>query len=138
MDLMRNESGFTFFEMLLILSIIIITLPFITFLLQKMNDNGHQDHISVQQFFNFVQKDAEKAEEVYHENNRLFFVLNPYETAAIERYDNVIRRNVNGKGHEIYLRGIQSIDIEPVDFGFHLTVTTAKGEPYEKTIVTRR
>lgn len=135
MDWVKNESAFTFIEMLLILSFIMISLPLITFFLHKIQYEDNQDHISVQQFFTFIQHDALTAEDVYQVNNRLFFAINEFETASIEIYKDLIRRRVNNKGHEIYLRDMQSLHIEPLEFGFHVTVMTSKGALYEKTII---
>src|SRR5699024_11943144 len=67
MGTMNNQSAFTFLEMMIVLSIIIITFPFITFLLEKIQDEDYNETVSVNQFFNYLQKDAFKAREVYHD-----------------------------------------------------------------------
>ena len=136
MGLIKNESGFTFLEMLLVLTILLITFPFIIFLFQQMQQVDMEGDISVHHFFTILSRDVLKAHDVYHENNRLYFVINEHETATIERYNQVIRRRVNDKGHEIYIRDIQSLFIQPLEYGFHLTVTTLEGDSYEKTIIT--
>lgn|SRR5690625_155146 len=138
MGWLKSESGFTFFEMLLVLTILMITFPFIIFLLQQMQQFDDQENISVQHFFTFLHRDALRAQEVYNENNRLFFVINEHETASVERYNHVIRRRVNDKGHEIYVRDIESLLIQPLEYGFHIKITTLEGESYEKTIVTNQ
>lgn len=135
MDWIENKSGFTFLEMLLTLTILMIILPFIPFLLQNVHYKIDNDYISVQQFFVFLQHDARKANEVIADKNRLSFVINDYEIATVESYQNSIRRRVNGKGHEIYLNDVSSFTIESKKHGYHVTVETSKGESYEKTII---
>ncbi|HLR73065.1 MAG TPA: ComGF family competence protein [Pseudogracilibacillus sp.] len=134
MGTMKNESAFTFLEMMIVLSIIIITFPFITFLLEKIHDEDYNETVSVNQFFNYLQKDAFKAREVYHDGNKLYFVINEYDTALIEPYEDVIRRRVNYRGHEIYLRDVEKVHIQPKAFGYHYTIVTTKGESYDKII----
>lgn len=135
MDWIQNKSGFTFLEMLLVLTVLMITLPFIPFLLQQMHYKINNEHISVQQFFVFIQNDARKANEVLADKNRLTFIINDDEIASIEPYQQSIRRRVNGKGHEIYLNDVASFNIEHVKHGYHVTVETSKGAFYEKTII---
>lgn len=134
MGTMKNESAFTFLEMMIVLSIIIITFPFITFLLEKIHDEDYNETVSVNQFFNYLQKDAFKAREVYHDGNKLYFVINEYDTALIEPYKDVIRRRVNYRGHEIYLRDVEKVHVQPNTFGYHYTIVTTKGESYDKII----
>src|SRR5699024_2151591 len=108
MGLIKSESGFTFLEMLLVLSILMITFPFILFLIQQIHQVDMKEEIYVHHSFRILSRDVLKAHDVYHENNRLYVVINEHETATIERYNQVIRRRVNDKGHEIYIRDIQS------------------------------
>lgn len=135
MDWIKIKSGFTFLEMLLTLTILIIILPFAAFLLQHVHYKIDNEHISVQQFFTFLQHDTRKANEVIADKNRLSFVMNDNEIATIEPYQNYIRRRVNGKGHEIYLNDVASFTIVSEKYGYHVTVETSKGDLYEKTII---
>lgn len=134
MDWKTDESAFTLLEMLFVLSILAITLPFVIYLMQQIQTTTGHENASVQHFFVYLRNDALRADEMYGENNRLHYKINEFETATIERYDQVIRRRINGKGHEIYLRHVESFHVQPVDFGFHITITTTKGVTYEKTI----
>lgn len=134
MQIIKNEYAFTFLEMMIVLSVIVITFPFIIFLLQQIKYEDDDEALSVTQFFLHLQSDILKAEEVNHDKNILYFTLNDEETAQIEQYKDTIRRRVNRKGHEIYLRNIKSILVRPNKIGYHYTVNTTKGESYEKVI----
>jgi|SRR5690625_3503293 len=130
----NNERGMTFISMFLTLVIIAITLPFLIYFLQNIHTSTYKEDMSVQQFFIFVRNDAISAKHVYSKQNRLLFDLKSGEQAKIEYYPKLIRRQVDGKGHEIYLRDIESFSIQPLSYGSKLVVTTLKGETYEKTI----
>ncbi|MFD2133537.1 competence type IV pilus minor pilin ComGF [Pseudogracilibacillus auburnensis] len=121
-------------ELLLTLMIITMTLPFVALFFSYINTPSFEEDMSIQQFFIFLRNDALLADNVYSENNKLFFNLTTNEIAKIEYYPSLIRRQVNGKGHEIYVRDIASLTIESLPYGSKIIVQTVKGETYEKTI----
>lgn len=130
----NHESGFTFVSMLLTLVIILVTLPLIIFLLSEIKNEQKEEHISAHQFFIFLHHDTLLANKVYVNDNILHFELNASETAVVEHYRDVIRRRVDGKGHEIYIREIQEFTLTPLDYGFQVKIMMNNGEEYEKTI----
>lgn len=134
MAISENEKGLTFISMLLTISIIVVTLPFLVYLFQYFQTTTYKEDISVLQFFSFLQKDALEAREVYSENNTLYFKLKNGDIAKVEMYSQLIRRQVSNQGHEIYLRDVASWNVEPLAYGSKITVTTLKGDTYEKTI----
>lgn len=134
MGILKNEGAFTFLEMMIVLSIIIITFPFIIFLLEKLQEEDYNETLSVNQFFNYLQRDAYNAKEVFHDKNQLYFIINEEDTALIEQYKDTVRRRVNYRGHEIYLRDIEKVLVQPKSFGYHYTIVTTKGESYDKII----
>lgn len=134
-ELWTNSAGFTLIELLITLTIVTMTLPLLSvFFLHFTASPKMKEDVSVQQFFIFLRNDAMTASRVYSENNKMFFVLANEEVAKIEQYQQVIRRQVDGKGHEIYLRDITSFSVQDVSFGSKVSVTTTQGETYEKTI----
>jgi|SRR5699024_6733768 len=132
----NDEAGMTFVSMLMAMTIFGISLPFIIFFLSQLDSPQLDEDLQVQQFFIFIRDDALMSEHVYAEDNKLFFSLDTGETAKVEQYQNLIRRQVNGRGHEIYLRNIETFIVKPVAFGNKLIITTDKGATYEKTIAT--
>jgi|SRR5690625_3950253 len=134
MDWKRSEAAFTLLETLFVLTVIMITLPFILYLMHNIQSTSNHDDISVHQFFVYLRDDILNAEAINHHNNHLLFQLNDHETASIEQYNQSIRRRIEGRGHEIYLQNVEAFHVEPISIGYRLSVTTIEGETYEKTM----
>lgn len=112
-----------------------ITLPLLVYLLTYVQPVKHNNELSVNQFFIFLRNDVLTSEQVYtDDDNKMYFLLPTDEVAHIEQYQNVIRRQVNGRGHEIYLRDIDSFTLQPISFGTQVTIVTKEGREYEKKI----
>ena len=134
MDIRKNESGTTFLSVLITFVIVIITLPILVYLLTYVEPVKHNNELAVNQFFMFLRNDVLTSEHVYSDDNKMYFLLSTGEIAHIEQYQNVIRRQINGRGHEIYIRNIDSFTLQPISFGTWVTITTEEGEVYEKKI----
>ena len=126
-----SNNGFTLMSVMFTLFIILLTLPFIGYLLKNSSNTEQYEDISVQQFFIFLRNDIIYAKDTYIENNILFLKTKEDEKAKMEHYKNVIRRQVKG-GHEIYLRDVQDFQIEPLPYGGKIIITMETGGIYEK------
>lgn len=135
MEWRNNELGITLISHLLRLVIILITLPIIVFSINNIKVLPLSESLKVQQFFFILQLEAYTAKNVYTSNNQLFFTLSTGETAQFHNYQDVIRRQVQGRGHEIYLRDVKSLMTTELPYGVHVQVTTLKGDTYERTLV---
>lgn len=133
--LKNDEQGSTFISMLMALVIIIITMPLIIHFLTHIHASKFNDDLSIQQFYIFLRNDVLTADHVYSNENNLYFYLPTDEIAKIEQYQNMIRRRVDEKGHEIYLRNIDSFTLHPLSYGTKVVIISEEGEMYEKTIV---
>ena len=92
------------------------------------------NELAIQQFFIFVRNDVLLAQGIYEQNDVLYFQLITGETATLEQYRNQIRRRVDQKGHEVYLRDIDSFSVEALTYGVNIIIMTSDGERYEKSI----
>jgi len=128
---MCDSKGFTFISVMLTLFIILITLPFVGYLLKNNSNTEQYEDISVQQFFIFLRNEILHATDTYIEDHKLILKTKEDEVVKIEKYKNIIRRQVKG-GHEIYLRDVHDWDLEPLSYGVKVTVTTESGGVYEK------
>ncbi|WP_156290735.1 competence type IV pilus minor pilin ComGF [Oceanobacillus salinisoli] len=135
MGCLKIEKGFSYVTMLLAITIISMTLPFIGYLIQatsQLSSNYHE--LSTQQFFQFLRDELIQSTEVNIYNNKM--KLTQGETiATIEHYEDVIRRQVDGTGHEILLRDVQNADFRRSPYGITIQITNSKGEIYDKNIV---
>ena len=129
-----NERGFTFSEMLLTLMIISITMPIIVYLFQLIQVDTDETDLAMMQFFIYLRDDVLRAESVSVTESEMYFQLSTGETVKIERYNDLIRRQVDGKGHEIYARDVKEFHLERLSYGTKVFITTIEGKTYEKII----
>ncbi|WP_042145917.1 competence type IV pilus minor pilin ComGF [Paucisalibacillus sp. EB02] len=134
MDYQKNEQGFTFYTLLFALTILIMCIPLYGAILKTLKENSSYNEISIQQVFHFIQQDVIKAINYRAESGKIYLNLYNGETVTIEQYGNLIRRQVDGQGHEIYLRNIQDFQVQTLEYGFNVYITSSEGEQYEKTI----
>lgn len=130
----KNNKGYTLIAVLLTLFVIMITLPFVGYLLKNSSTAKQYEDIAVQQFFIFLRNEIIYAKDVYIEDNILFLRTKDDELAKMELYKNLIRRQVKG-GHEVYLRDVADFKWESLPFGGKVTVITDSGGIYEKKMV---
>ncbi|MEN1970579.1 ComGF family competence protein [Lentibacillus sp. N15] len=132
----QNESGFTFLTLLVTVTILFMILPFASYFLKSVDYPSHNQEIAVQQFFYFLRDDVLRAKEYTVPSATQIRLINEDNTiVTIEQYKDLVRRQVGKKGHEIYLRDVQTVSFEKLSYGVQVTITSLQGETYEKTIV---
>lgn len=134
LDICQNEQGFTFLNMLMTIAILLITLPLLSFLLKSSLYSSNYNHLSVQQFFHFIQNDVILSTDYSISNNEISLELPNDYSVSIKKFGRLIHRQVDGRGHEIYLRDIQDMELSPLPYGFIVKLTMLEGDYYEKTI----
>lgn len=135
MGFKHHEQGFTFITVLLTITILTITLPFLGYMIQAANYESNYEETSVQQFFQFVRDEVIQSTSFQVKDKKLY--LNQqykHVSATLELYGSFVRRQVNGQGHEIYLRDVKDVSFTPLPFGIHISVTMLSGDKYEKSI----
>ncbi|AIF45392.1 competence type IV pilus minor pilin ComGF [Virgibacillus sp. SK37] len=130
----KDEKGFTFISMLLALSLLLLLLPLLSELVKIGKYTPNDTELSLQQFSHFLMEDSLTAVGYKVEPTAVSLHLSDGTTAIISQYKNQIRRQVDGEGHEIYLRNIKNVRFSPLPYGYHVSVTSDKGDSYEKTI----
>ncbi|MFC3039057.1 competence type IV pilus minor pilin ComGF [Virgibacillus xinjiangensis] len=135
MALRKNEDGFTFINLFFALSLLAISLPFVSYLILYPQPKDNLEEISIQQFFRFVRNDLIQSVGFELTTDSMQLELPDHSTATIEIYQNSIRRRVDGRGHEIYLRNIKHVEFLELNHGIRITVTSLKGDKYEKTLI---
>lgn len=133
MDILRNECGFTAVSMIFAIIIFMLTIPFLSYLIQAINNESFYDEQSVMNFFYFLRDETYAAIDMEVNDQTLILTLINGDEASFSQYNTVIRRQVKGKGHEIYLRNVDDFNIEKTKTGFRINITTKKGMSYEET-----
>lgn len=135
MALKGNEEGFTLLSMMFTIVVISLTIPFLMALLKAMPYTTNYNATSIQHFFYFLRDDLLLATNYSIQNNKLYLELTSGEIATIEKYDSLIRRQVDHKGHEVYVRDVKDLLFTNHPYGIQVMITTLQGEIYEKTII---
>lgn len=133
----NNNGGFTYISILLSLIIIASTLPILGYFISNIEQKDNQTYISVHQFFIMVQYDRNNAITVSSDLYRIYFYLEDGETAILEPYKNSVRRRVEDKGHEIYIKEVESFKMSQKEESFTIHLEMLNGEYYEKTFATK-
>ncbi|MGY0692927.1 competence type IV pilus minor pilin ComGF [Virgibacillus sp. FSP13] len=135
MGIARTEHGFTFLTLLLTVTILFMTLPFISYLIKSATYSTNYQEESIQQFLYFLRDDVIKATDYAVTPEAIKLRINDEQTVTIEQYGTLIRRQVNGQGHEIYLRDVEEVLFTSLPYGIHAKITSIQGETYEKQII---
>lgn len=129
-----NEQGITLVTTLLALVIVAITLPLLSFIINKLTEPKLYDDIKYEQFFHFIWDDVFRAKQVEAKDNTLVFELRTGEKATLALYENIIRRQVEFEGYEVYVRDVKSFRTEQTDDHINVKITSMKGDVYAKKI----
>lgn len=136
-DFPKNKQGFTMISSLFTLIIISLTLPLFIYLLQSTyNYTTNHEQFSIQHFFLFFLQDEMKHSTDYNiSNNQLQLSSSTGDLISFQLQGELVIRKVNQKGYEVYLRNTDKIYFSPNDYGMKVSITTNKGEQYEKQII---
>lgn len=107
-------------------------LPLVSMSLKTVQFDAHENTIDVHHFFIFLRNDIIQATEVESTYHTLTLRQSTHVNATYQLYGTVIRRQVQNKGHEIYIRNVQSVYFTHTEQGIHVELSTTNGEKYEK------
>ena len=93
------------------------------------------DELSIQQFYNFLRDEFISATNHSVSKNKVIIDDLEGRKVSFEKYNNIILRKVDGRGHDVYLRDVQDVIFTDVSYGFQVEIISLKGEAYEKTIM---
>ncbi|MFD1038476.1 competence type IV pilus minor pilin ComGF [Virgibacillus byunsanensis] len=133
--IVKIEKGFTILSVLLSITVLFITLPFAAYLVKTANIPTNYEELSIQQFFIFLRDEMIIATDIVVYPNTIEYTVKNGSQVTIEKYDNIIRRQVIGKGHEIYLRDVSDVTFTSLSYGIHVSITSLEGEHSEKDII---
>lgn len=135
--MVSNEKGFTFVEMLVTFSILLVILGFIApFLSVIYRDNEEQfNKLEWQILIQQMKMEIRESREITVSNGKSVSFYNVAgDVVSFEKYTDKIRRRVNSKGHELLLQHITDVTFEPRINGFLISVVTVDGKTYQAFI----
>jgi competence protein ComGF len=138
--MMRNNRGFTLVEMLVTLSGFLLIVSLLPLLLNidwmKVNQSERFQRLEWQLFIQQVTSEIREAKEIEVNNQTLYLYKFTGEKVSFEKYGYLIRRRVNGQGHEILLQYISDVQYQLEVNGIRIKVMTERGKDYETFITT--
>ncbi|GEN87395.1 competence type IV pilus minor pilin ComGF [Oceanobacillus sp. FSL W8-0428] len=142
MQFWSSAHGFTLISMLIAMTILVLTLPFVYYALSTLQiKQTYTESLSIQQLFTQLRNDIISSTSAHIADNQLYIRFidqsdNIEKTARFSQYNNSIRRQINGQGHEIYLHQVSNVVFEEQSNAIFLTITMESGEFYEKILYT--
>ncbi|WP_162986426.1 competence type IV pilus minor pilin ComGF [Virgibacillus sp. Bac332] len=103
-------------------------------MLKSISNQSDIHELSIQQFFQHLRNEVMQATDFRIVANKLLLESNGA-TVSFELYQELIRRQVNGLGHEIYVRGVKDFSLAPLSYGFQIIITSTEGDTFEKDII---
>ncbi|WP_366247151.1 competence type IV pilus minor pilin ComGF [Terribacillus aidingensis] len=129
-----NNKGFTLLEAIIALGILILILVSVPPLLTPLVQDTKSEAVSVRQALHFISMEVHKGVAVNTAEDKLYIQDQQGRTAVFEQYKDMIRRQVDEKGHEIYLHHIEDLEFIQDDSSIVITVKGKEGLSYEKWI----
>lgn len=133
--LTSNEKGFTFIMTLAMIAILVMTLPFLSYTIKIMSPTTSYDELSVNEFYRFIRDELIQAYAISVADNKLYLLQEKERRTTISKYGNQIRRQVDGRGHEIFLHDVADIVFIEAAYGIIVRITNMKGTTYERSFV---
>lgn len=133
MPIGSSELGYSLLSLLLALSIFSLTLPFLSTLVININYQTNYNSLSMHHFF-FIVREQLLHSRSYDVKNNKIYLQQLDDLITIEHYGSMIRRQVDGTGHEIFLRNVKDAIFQKLPYGIHVKITLTGGETYEKSL----
>ncbi|WP_167751331.1 ComGF family competence protein [Lentibacillus salicampi] len=131
----KNEKGLTFISVFLAVSIIFLTIPFTAYLIRTVDFSSNYDQLAVQQFYFFLRDEVIQASEVNVASSKITLLQPDESRISFEQYKNLIIRQFDGEGFEVYLRDVEDVQFSSSSYGLRVSITTINGDQFEKNIV---
>lgn len=128
-----NQKGFTLLSMLLTISILFMTVPFLEYVTKSLSYTTNYTDLSFYQLFHFIRDDILRSTDFTIEDQTISLNSIDGTTISYERYQKIIRRQVDGTGHEVFIQdNIEDLSFEKISYGVKAIIKTTDGVVYEK------
>jgi competence protein ComGF len=132
--LYQNERGYTLLNLLLSLFIYSIIISSLTTILHfLLSDSQHQNDLKPFEWELFIiqlHREMKEAENITVTESALSYTNKQGQLVNINRYQNLIRRQIGGQGHEIFLLKVQSVSFTQEGSGVRIHAVSEAGKDY--------
>lgn len=129
-----NQDGITYLSVLFAFAVLLLMLPFFTVVYSSIETKSYQEELEVNQYFRFVQDETEISSHIAINPSLLTFYYPDGTSSQFNHYENLIRKQTEGLGHEILLRDVNTIHYSVTSYGMKITIKTASGKSHDKKI----
>lgn len=132
-----NEHGFTMLEMLFAFSIFCVISTFLPIMFQIIF-SSHSMEARIQNmewelFVNQFKKEIQAGESVEVVNGQLR-IINGVDRSTFQKYQDILRKQVNGTGHEVVLQNVKSVSFSKNGQSVAIVVETIFNQTKTATI----
>ncbi|MDR7072714.1 ComGF family competence protein [Fictibacillus barbaricus] len=108
----KSERGYTLLEVIIALGVLLMLtsiIPLFLIPLQKAPPISQLEDTIL--FFSMIGKEIREASAIEIQNNQLNLAADNGNVTSFSKYHSLIRKQVNGMGHEVWLQNINSLEI---------------------------
>lgn len=133
-----NDSGYTFPNMLIaFMATLVIVSTFSPLLLFFFKIGMYEQDINGNEWNLFLvelHREVKAARQIEAANNTFSYINSEGELITVSHYNDLIRYQVEGKGHVVLLRNVRNAQFSAVKNGVKIAVTSKNGKKYEGSI----
>lgn len=118
----NNDYGFTMLNFLFAFSLFLLVVSFFPILLKSLAINCSKISYDVDLFFEHIGMEIVEARELSVSGTTLFLSKHDGKIVSFEKYNQNIRRRVNGAGNEILIQGVDEVSYQLVHNGVIVTI----------------
>ena len=132
--LYHNERGYTLLNLLVTFLVYIIIISTVTIIFHFLvSHSQHPKDLKPFEWELFViqlHREIKESSDVTVGETNIHFLNKHGQNISVNKYKNVIRRQVEGLGHEIMLIKVKNVSIQQKESGFELSVVSEAGKHY--------
>ncbi|GEM04407.1 hypothetical protein HMI01_13950 [Halolactibacillus miurensis] len=121
-------------ELLLTIQLTMLFMMLLMMIIPYMKPPSSYQTFQVYQFMGTLEKEIQTSSDTYIINNTLYLTTLNGDLVSITHYQNFIRRQVNGQGHEILLRDVKDFTVTE-DEEIDIIIKTTEEALFYDTIV---
>lgn len=131
---LNDQKGFTLSEVMISLTTILIILALTIPLLHSVKGKSYYEEMAAQNLFTFIQDEVNRSRSITVQSNKVTITDIDRRKVVIESYGSVVRRSVDGRGYEVLIQEIQSLDLTIETNILLVEVMMEDNERFEKAI----
>jgi competence protein ComGF len=130
----ESKNGHTLIEAIIVLAVLLMLsslIPLLFIPIQKQPPISQLEETSL--FFSMLGKEIREGKTIEVYNNSLYITLSNGNVLSFSKYHSLIRKQVNGLGHEVWMQNIREMVLEKhSDVLFTVKIIDTKGNEYQR------